>query len=102
GALRTDDWAFNLLEIARTQLGYRESELNYRLDEAGEPCGYTRYGAWYGRPYDNWSAMFIAFCLHYAQIPPEALHASADNQAWTSLLEMLALYKAAADYSPKA
>ena len=60
GNLRTD-----LVGIAKTQVGYSESELNFEIRN-GTRNGYTRYGAWYGDPYSDWSAMFVSFCLHYA------------------------------------
>lgn len=56
----------DLVAIAKTQLGYTESTLNFILDEDGNRRGYTRYGEWYGHPYGEWSAMFIAFCFEYA------------------------------------
>ena len=52
--------------VANTQHGYRESELNFIVDENHEKHGYTRYGEWYGHPYGDWSAMFVSFCLRYA------------------------------------
>ena len=41
-------------------------KMNFQVNDAGTRNGYTRYGAWYGAPYSDWSAMFAAFCLHYA------------------------------------
>ena len=65
----TGDWRQDVIAIARTQLGYRESEKNFILDETGTyRLGYTRYGEWYGADYSDWCAMFAAFCLHYAGI----------------------------------
>ena len=61
GNLRSD-----LVGIAKTQAGYTESTLNFQVDDNGIRHGYTRYGAWYGTPYSDWSAMFVSFCLHYA------------------------------------
>jgi len=52
--------------IARSQLGYAESERNFEVDGNGIRRGITRYGQWYGNPYGDWSAMFASFCLHYA------------------------------------
>jgi len=43
--------AEDLLTIAVTQLGYRESKQNVVWNEDGSVKGYTRYGAWYGAPY---------------------------------------------------
>ena len=56
----------DLANIAKTQVGYAESEKNFQVDNAGIRHGYTRYGAWYGAPYNEWSAMFVSFCLHFA------------------------------------
>ena len=56
----------DLVSIAKTQVGYVESALNFEADDDGVRHGYTRYGAWYGAPYNEWSAMFVSFCLNYA------------------------------------
>lgn len=59
----------NVLSVAKSQLGYKESTLNFKLTEGTNiRNGYTRYGQWYGNPYGNWSTMFVSFCLHYAGI----------------------------------
>ena len=55
-----------LVAVARSQLGYTESVLNFEVDLYGIRRGITRYGQWYGNPYGDWSAMFVSFCLHYA------------------------------------
>ena len=67
----TGDLAADLVGIAKTQVGYSESQLNFEVDKNGQRRGYTRYGAWYGAPYNDWSAMFVSFCLHYAGADPE-------------------------------
>lgn len=98
-----EDWAENLLRVAQSQLGYTESTANFSIFEDGVTRGgYTRYGAWYGNPHGHWDAMFASFCLHYAQIPPEALPYAAGGYAWTVRLGELALYKPAANYAPQA
>lgn len=58
----------NLIAIAMSQVGYEESKSNFEYDSEGNKNGYTRYGEWYGNPYGNWNAMFVSFCLHYANI----------------------------------
>ena len=63
----TTNLAQDLVGIAKTQVGYTESKLNFEVDQDGIRHGYTRYGAWYGTPYGNWSATFVAFCLNYAK-----------------------------------
>ena len=70
----TSQWADDLVLVAETQIGYGESEKNYILAEDGETkLGITRYGQWYGNPYGDWSAMFLTFCLNYADVPQEAI-----------------------------
>ena len=71
------NWAQDLVLVAATQQGHGESQNNFEavLNDAGDAWvrhGYTRYGAWYGAPYtEEWSAMFVSFCLRYAGIPVE-------------------------------
>ena len=62
----TGDLRKDLVGIAKTQVGYTESLENFQMGTDGLRHGYTRYGAWYGTPYGNWSAIFVSFCLHYA------------------------------------
>ena len=69
-----DYWSENLARIAISQIGAVESDKNFILSGDGETRqGITRYGQWYGNPYGDWSAMFAAFCLHYANVPTEAI-----------------------------
>ena len=56
----------NTVLVAKSQLGYTESTLNFQVDPDGVRRGITRYGQWYGNPYGDWSAMFVSFCLDYA------------------------------------
>ena len=82
GDLRTD-----LVGIANTQVGYSESTLNFKADSAGTVRGYTRYGAWYGMPYADWSAMFVSYCLNYAGADPS------ENPGNTGAYSMAELWK---------
>ena len=67
-------WSENLARIALSQIGVTESEKNYILADDGDTKqGITRYGQWYGNPHGDWSAMFAAFCLHYADVPQDAI-----------------------------
>lgn len=89
----------DLLAIARTQLGYRESVRNYTVKEDGETKdGYTRYGDWYGYPYSEWCAMFVSFCLEYAEVPDMPHHAAC--QAWIDILVEEELYLPVEEYTP--
>lgn len=87
------NWAEDLLMIAESQLGYTESELNYVAEDPWHPKGYTRYGAWYGIPYGDWCAMFISFCMYYANIPSSAVPYNCYCSEWVRELRDLGLYK---------
>lgn len=63
----TNNLREDLVGIAKTQVGYSESEDNFVVGNDGKRRGYTRYGAWYGIPYSEWSAAFVSFCLNYAK-----------------------------------
>ncbi len=76
----------DIVAVAKSQLGYAESERNFVLNELGVRKSYTRYGAWYGNPYGDWNAMFAAFCLHYAGVPQEIVPTVGGCYAWYSVL----------------
>ncbi|NBI88500.1 hypothetical protein D3Z47_20885, partial [Lachnospiraceae bacterium] len=48
------NWAEDLVEAARLQVGYRESSDNYIVTESGIHKGYTRYGQFSGDMYRDW------------------------------------------------
>lgn len=98
----TGDWRKDLVAIAETQLGYEESKLNYSVEADGKTMnGYSRYGAWYGRPYEDWNAMFCSFCLHYAQI--DCVVPIDNNCAnWVAELKKAKFYNDKEDYVPQA
>lgn len=56
-----------VLQVAESQLGYRESEKNFRVNEDGTEDGFTRYGEWAGNCYGDWNNAFTGFVLKYAQ-----------------------------------
>lgn len=82
----THDYRLDVLAVARSQLGYTESARNFILDASGVPNGYTRYGAWYGDLYGDWCAMFVSFCLHYAELPEAELPYESGCENWVTLL----------------
>ena len=94
-------WSEDLVHIALTQVGYRESTLNVRRDEEGMPQGYTRYGAWYGVPHGEWCAMFIAFCLYFARIPESSVPYEANCGRWEGALREKGLYNDSKSYVPQ-
>ena len=92
-AILTGIWSQDLVAIARTQLGYCPGSTNFVTDDNGAVHHYTRYGDWYGQPYDPWSAMFVAFCLEYANIPATALPRNHICQDWKTDLEDMGVFK---------
>ena len=95
GELRRD-----LVGIAKTQVGYGESTLNFQVDSSGVRHGYTRYGAWYGAPYKDWSAMFVSFCLHYAGADPKEAPGNTGADAMAATWKTLGKYASVGNYQP--
>ena len=75
GVEMTGDWNEDLLSVAKTQLGYEQSEKNFEIDPADGVTlrYYTRYGASYNNPYGVWDVMFLTYCLKYASIPADII-----------------------------
>lgn len=96
----TGVWAEDLLAVAESQLEYKESTRNYIVADDGEIKGYSRYGAWDGNAYGDWCAMFVSFCLNYAEVDEELMPREAGCQKWIELLaeEEYGLYREAAAY----
>lgn len=64
--VNTGDQRQDLLAVALTQLGYTEGESND-----------TKYGTWYGMPFQAWCATFITWCARQAEISTDILGRSA-------------------------
>ena len=96
----SDNLRENLAGIAKTQVGYTESVLNFEVGSDGIRRGYTRYGAWYGAPYGDWSAMFVSFCLHYAGADPEEFPGNTGADSMAEIWKALEKYADAGTYTP--
>lgn len=96
----TGFWEEDVLLIAKSQLGYKESENNYIVTESESTKGYTRYGQWYGDKYGHWCAMFVSFCLDYAGV--EGIPLNSNCQNWIEVLseEEYNMYRKAETYMP--
>ena len=91
----TGVWADDIVKIAESQIGYKESTQNYQVQEDGETIkGYSRYGAWYGDPYGDWCAMFVSFCLNYSHIDAKYFPRESNCQQWIDKLKELNMYHA--------
>ncbi|MBR4072267.1 MAG: hypothetical protein IKK26_06915, partial [Clostridia bacterium] len=89
-----------IVEIAKSQLGYTESTLNFIVDSDNVKHGYTRYGEWFGNQYGDWSNMFTAFCIRYGGLSDVPISAGAD--AMKIQWQEMDLYKPSGDYVPLA
>ena len=96
----TGDLRENLVGIARTQVGYSESTRNFEVGSDGIRRGYTRYGAWYGTPYRDWSAIFVSFCLNYAGADPNEFPGNTGANSMAKLWDSLGKYAEAGTYDP--
>ena len=95
----TGAWADDLIAVAKSQLGYQQSERNFQLDDEDQTTvrHYTRYGAWYGNAYGAWDVMFLSYCLNYANVPQTMVPQRAGVQALRSDLRGSEWLKAAAE-----
>ena len=96
----TDNLREDLVAIAKTQVGYTESSLNFEIGSDGVRRGYTRYGARYGTPYRDWSASFVSFCLDYARADSEEFPRNTGAASMAELWKTLGKYIDAGEYTP--
>lgn len=87
-----------IVAVAKSQLGYAESTLNFEVDSNDVKHGYTRYGEWYGNPYGDWSVMFTSFCLRYAGVEDVPINSGAE--VMRSEWEEKGLYKDSNSHIP--
>ena len=97
----TNDIPENLIVVAMSQVGYKESEKNFEYDGEGSKNGYTRYGEWYGNPYGKWNTMFVSFCLHYSNINNVSELKSAGAEAMRLAWQSRYAYSSAKEYTPQ-
>ena len=85
----------DLVAVARSQIGYTESENNYIMSEEkeDEQCHSSRYGLWYGNQYGEWNSMFTSFCLSYAGFDEHKIPYGAGADSWFSSLNDMGLIK---------
>lgn len=112
----TGDRNADIVAVAASQVGYRESDNNYLVNDENQTQGYTRYGQWYGDvidgsgerlpnglseyAYADWDAIFVSFVLDQAGVSEFGSDIDAGN--WAGALIGSDLYQDAADYTPKA
>lgn len=82
-----------IVQIAKSQKDYKEVKENFELDSDGKEHYYTRYGEWYGKPYEDWNIMFASFVLHYAGIKNEQIPYGHDWNEWIEDLSKKELFE---------
>ena len=95
----TENWAEDVLTIAKSQLGYKESSRNFKAVN-GDRKGYTRYGVRFGAPYSDWCAMFIQFAMHYAGVDERLMPGNPSVSKWIENVKKIENYFEPADYTP--
>lgn len=96
----SNHWSNDLITVAKSQLGYQESERNFILAEDNQTRrGYTRYGAWYGNEYGDWNGMFLAFCMNYANLSQDMIPITSSYQTIADSLTKQELFETK-DYNP--
>lgn len=86
--INTGNQRIDIVEIAKTQVGFREG-----------PHNDTKYGTWYGLPNQPWCAMFVSWCARQAGVPKDILRncaIAAPDDGYFSIP-----YYDGADYTPQ-
>ena len=94
----TNNWRENLVKVAQSQLGYKESTLNFRIAENGDVFGYTRYGQYYQDIYAEWNHLFVGFCIDYSNIAGYKF--DADLVEWINALTESEMIQTKDNYKP--
>lgn len=108
------DRSADVYNVAKSQVGYKESDKNYLVSDGDQTQGYSRYGDWYSETvdgsgerlenglstytYENWDAMFASFVLYNAGVNDLGYDKDAGN--WAGALAAAGKYEDAADYTP--
>ncbi len=83
----TDDWAYNLVLTAQSQIGYRESATETLNDEMGIAHGATMYGEAAQDPYGPWNTAFMMYCIDYVGISKDVFPVHYDIVDWQTQLK---------------
>ena len=96
----TGNWSEDLVAIARSQLGYSESETNIVIG-SDMTRGYTRYGQWADDPHGDWARYFFDFCLSYTDIDTSFFPITENITEWKEHLTEAGYYHTVSTYEPK-
>ena len=77
----TGDYATDIVNIAKSQIGYHEGNNADEYHGANTSGGdnYTEYGRWAINDNRAWCGYFVTWCAHQARIPDEIVISSKTN-----------------------
>ena len=87
-----------IVMIAQSQKGYKESDKNYQVENETEKKGITRYGQWDQDPYEDWTSAYVRFVLHHAGVDTADAKKSASD--WLEQLHQAEALKNAEEAEP--
>lgn len=65
---KEEDAKTRILTVAKNEVGYKENEANFTVDENDAEHYYTRYGHLYEDMYGDWNNYFTGYVLKYANV----------------------------------
>ena len=65
---KEEDAKKRILQVAKNEVGYKENEANFSVDENDAEHYYTRYGHLYEDMYGDWNNYFTGYVLKYANV----------------------------------
>lgn len=65
---KEEDAKTRILTVAKNEVGYKENEANFSVDENDAEHYYTRYGHLYEDMYGDWNNYFTGYVLKYANV----------------------------------
>lgn len=98
----TGNWQQDVVAVAKSQLGYTESETDFVVLEDDSRHNYSVYGDWYGTNYQDWNAEFVSFVMAYAGVPTSAVPQTATAEALLYAMQGAGAYASTADHQPAA
>jgi hypothetical protein len=79
-----DDLSKAIIQVAKSQKDYKESEDNFEVQDDESEKGYTRYGNWADDSYGDWNNYFTGFVLKYAGVDLDDLFYNKVISTWNS------------------
>ena len=107
--VNTGNYATDLIEIAKTQISWEYGD-SHSAAAVPNVSSDTIYSLWYDEMYgggegtyiyNNWDAMFVAWCADQAGVPSSIIYPFADCESSLAYYQEKGLFHDEADYQPK-